>query len=136
MLAIKELRERLEKIEAAHDATIQALDTRATTLERTTEELRRLAAVTTEQVAVLDSNVGALITTTAATHTDLVATTAATRTDLDQLSKTVSDAKISISHRVTDEFTDWRKEFDTRTLALTGLLAVSFIVGEVLARVF
>ena len=132
MLAVKELRERLETIEAAHDATIQALDARTTTLERTTEELRHLATAVAEQATVLDSNIGALIATTAATRADLEAT----RADLDQLSKTVSDAKISIRQGVTDEFTDWRKEFDTRTLALTGLLAVSFIVGEVLARVF
>ena len=115
MLAITELRIQLAALRTERDALLASLDARVTTTEVAVEDLRDKTA----QVPAIDSNIGSIIETA----TNL-------RAELDQLSTTVSDAKIIISQRVSGELDEWRSKINKRSYLGAAFLAVSVVISE------
>ena len=123
MLAIRELRERLEEVEDGHRTELSVLGAKVNTLERSAEDLRITTGDTATRISVVEGNTDQLVTEL---H--------ALRAQVDMLDQTVSDAKINIQTRVGEEFIGWRKEFDTRTVAAVALVGGAFAISEILVR--
>lgn len=123
MEAIKELRDQINALYAEKTRALDELDARATTTERAVEDLQEKS----EQIPIIDSNVGAVIES----MTTL-------RSAFEQVSVYVDNAEEVIRTKMMTEFGGWRteasNEIKKRTALMSGLLIIAVAIVEIIGR--